>query len=79
MRLGLVFLNTVSSALISQRNVTTEFEAFWEPLEYGDAENVCKEKGMDHTVWCWQRLTPKTRNRAKKSLTTFNVSPEKKV
>ena len=46
MRLDLVFLNTVSSALISQRNVTSEFEAFWEPLVYGDAEKACQEKGM---------------------------------
>ena len=48
MRLYIAFINVVTSALISQRNVTTEidFEAFWEPLVYDDAEKACKEKGM---------------------------------
>ena len=48
MRLYIAFINVVTSALISQRNVTTEidFEAFWEPLVYDEAEKACKEKGM---------------------------------
>ena len=48
MRLNVVFLSCVSSALISQRNATSEFqfEAFRESLVYAEAEKACQEKDM---------------------------------
>ena len=48
MRLYIAFFNVVTSALISQRNGTSEidFEAFWEPVVYNEAEKACKDKGM---------------------------------
>ena len=48
MRLYITFFNVVTSALISQRNGTSEidFEAFWEPVMYNEAEKACKDKGM---------------------------------
>ena len=48
MRLYSVILNIVTSALIGQRNGTSEidFEAFREPLVYDEAEKACQNKGM---------------------------------
>ena len=48
MRLYWALLSIVTGALISQRDTTSEsqYEAFYEPTVFMDAEKACKDKGM---------------------------------